>query len=126
MLISVKTYQQLVFTFGVVLFLLRPFLGYLIAGQGGLSSNPSAISQLMQRAVKKKDEHHEPDAEMIADAGSSGADPIRSFQLSQFLHSVILSPYCSLKRPVLCFFSTSTFKIVPDNHWYRRHSLFRI
>ena len=122
----VKTYHQLFFTLGVMMFLLRPFLGYLAAGSEGAAGNPLRLNQLTQRLVKKKDEHHEPEAVAIHEHNRSEYAlplPVR------ILHGLYGRFRAALDKTT--FFSglhlfSSIFKIAPNNHFYRSHSVFRI
>jgi len=123
---SSRTYHRLIFTFGVMVFLLRPFLGYLVIGGGGTASNPLRISQLIQRLVKKKEEHHEPEAEAIQELSQSQYARPLPVRLTRYLYSLFFSPYNSIRSFAVSRFTTCVFMIVPDNHWYRSHSLFLI
>jgi hypothetical protein len=123
---SSRTYYQLIFTFGVMVFLLRPFVGYLMIGAGGATADPLRTSLLMQRLIKKKEEHHEPEAEAIQEPGRSQYARPLPVRLTRYLHSLFFSLYSSIRFFAVSIFTTCLFMIVPDNHWYRSHSLFRI
>lgn len=49
----------LVFAIGVLMLLARPYLIYQITGNAACRQNPSATCSLLQRLVKKKDDHHD-------------------------------------------------------------------
>jgi hypothetical protein len=123
---SSRTYYRLIFTFGVMVFLLRPFLGFLMIGAGGATGDPLRTSQLMQRLVKKKEEQHEPEAEAIQELSRSQYARPLPVRLTRYLCSLFFSPYSSIRSFTVLPFTTCVFMIVPDNHWYRSHSLFLI
>lgn len=56
----------LIFTFAVIALLLRPFLAYQIAARQHLTDNPAAMNSLLQRLIKKKDDHHTKTDEYLA------------------------------------------------------------
>jgi hypothetical protein len=120
-----RTYYRLIFTFAVIVFLLRPFMGYLMMGMGGAAGDPLRASQLMQRLVKKKEEQHEPEAEAIQELSRSQYARPLSVRLTRYLYSLFFS-HGSTRSFTVSPFTTCVFMIVPDNHWYRSHSLFRI
>ena len=121
-----RTYYRLIFTFGVMVFLLRPILGFLMIGAGDVTGNPLRASQLMHRLVKKKEEQHEPEAEAIQELPRSQYARPLPVRLTRYLYSLFLSPYNSIRSFAVSRFTTCVFMIVPDNHWYRSHSLFLI
>ncbi len=123
---SSRTYYRLIFTFGVMVFLLRPILGCLMIGAGGATGVPLRASQLMQRLVKKKEEQHEPEAEAIQELPRSQYARPLPVRLTRYLYNVFFSPYNSIRSFAVSRFTTCVFMIVPDNHWYRSHSLFLI
>ena len=53
-----KAVNILVFGIGVLMLLLRPYLIYQVTGYGNRDKNP-VKSTLLQRMVKKKDDHHD-------------------------------------------------------------------
>lgn len=52
----------LIVALGVLMLLLRPFAVYQISLKNHLSPNPGRAHTMLQRMVKKKDEHHASDA----------------------------------------------------------------
>jgi len=56
----------LIFAFAVIALLLRPFLAYQIAASRHLTANPAAMNSLLQRLIKKKDDHHGKTDEYLA------------------------------------------------------------
>jgi len=56
----------LILSLGVLMFLLRPCLVYQLTKTEGYKTNPTFISSLLQRQFKKKDDHHEQLAEVVA------------------------------------------------------------
>lgn len=56
----------LILSLGVLMFLLRPYLVYQLTTADKYKTNPTSISSLLQRQFKKKDDHHEQQAEVVA------------------------------------------------------------
>lgn len=48
----------LAFSFAILMVLLRPYAAYRITSQAGFIKDPVKINNMLQRLVKKKDEHH--------------------------------------------------------------------
>src|ERR1700712_2289877 len=57
-MISKNSYQILLFSFAVLMVLLRPYTAYRISMRSDIASDPVKINSLLQRLVKKKDDHH--------------------------------------------------------------------
>ena len=53
-----------IFTLGVLMLLMRPFLVYQITTTESYKNNPAHAWSLLQRLVKKKDDKHEQNAEV--------------------------------------------------------------
>lgn len=125
-----RTYYRVIFTFGVMLFLLRPFVVYLTIGTHGIAGDFLRTSQLTQRLIKKKEQYHEAEAEAVQEPSRSRyasryADPLPA-RLTRCMFSLFYSLYSRIRSVAVSLFTSSIFEIVPDNHWYRSHSLFRI
>lgn len=68
-----------IFTLGVLMLLLRPYLVYRATAADSRQANPASAWSLLQRLVKKKDDHHEQQADgtaMLAEAERSGIRPV--------------------------------------------------
>ncbi len=49
----------LVYTFAVLMILLRPYCAYQMSTSGSFDKDPDAITRLLQRLIKKKEKHSE-------------------------------------------------------------------
>ncbi len=117
-----RSYRLFFFTFGVLLFLMRPFIGYAVTASSG---NPASPVLSLQRLVKKKEEHLETDF-LLFEAGT--AESLQK-PLFRILNSLIFTiaffsgKFAALRAPkAIPHFS----EIAPDNHCYRLHSRYRI
>jgi len=54
-----------IFTLGVFLFLLRPFLIYQATSADSYKADPVRASSLLQRQIKKKDDNHDQVADIV-------------------------------------------------------------
>ncbi|MBS1664913.1 MAG: hypothetical protein JST68_27955 [Bacteroidetes bacterium] len=126
-----RPYQKLLFTLGVILFLLRPFTFYFLIGNSGSSADGQRINQLMQRTIKKKEDHHEPEAEALSESGRHRSTlrlltPKYLWTTCQSFWNTCQSLWHARKTRDKHPFTASVFLITPDNHHYRSSSLFRI
>lgn len=106
-----------IFTFGVLMLLLRPYLVYQVAAADSRQANPARAWSLLQRLVKKKDDHHEQFADheaVFTDTRKRSVMPVRrTFHLlRQFLANL---PGISLTVPLL----SSKFHLPVQTHRYR-------
>jgi formylmethanofuran dehydrogenase subunit E len=62
-----NTIRLIIYTFGVLTILLRPFVVYSVSVHADFAGKPERTYRLLQKLVKKKDEHHEADAETIVE-----------------------------------------------------------
>ncbi|SDD35176.1 hypothetical protein SAMN05216464_101497 [Mucilaginibacter pineti] len=53
-----RHFQVLVFSFALLVVLLRPYAAYRIARRSDMAKDPVKANSLLQRLIKKKDEHH--------------------------------------------------------------------
>jgi hypothetical protein len=54
-----QTFNNIIFGLSVIMILLRPFIAYQISIQSSFTKDPQKVISLLQRLIKKKDEHHE-------------------------------------------------------------------
>jgi hypothetical protein len=57
--------------FSVMVLLGRPFVAYRLAAQSSFAGNPQKVNSLLQRLIKKKEDHREPAAMSFAEANPS-------------------------------------------------------
>jgi len=63
---SRRKYRIILFSFGVMMILVRPFMAYQLSTTSDFGKDPQRIYNLLQRLVKKKDDHHADDNELTA------------------------------------------------------------
>jgi hypothetical protein len=124
---NIKAWKILVFTMAVTMLLLRPYLVYQMTGQRVLHSDPAKAYSLLQRLIKKKDDHHQ-------EAGDNTLAETRhlrfSFQPPVKLHQRfyigknVISTSQRLFLPGLL--ANTVFSVRPENHRYRILSCFQI
>lgn len=118
--------SMLIFALGTMMLLLRPYIVYRLTQKNVTADNPAKAYSLLQRLVKKKDEHHEV-TEVIATVNQRSRF---SFQLpviwvEAFLAGIgILLSFLSIKITQISVMSV--FQILPENHRYRLISRFQI
>jgi len=91
-----KAVNILVFGMGVLMLLLRPYLIYQLTGYGNRDKNP-VKSILLQRMVKKKDDHfeyHENAAVEVRGSRFSFQSPTRQISFFPFVSSLPAAGYC--------------------------------
>ncbi|SEM81690.1 hypothetical protein SAMN05192574_101901 [Mucilaginibacter gossypiicola] len=81
-----KTVNLLVFGLGLLMLLLRPYVVYRIIGYRNKDKDPVKTS-LLQRMIKKKDEHYECPENSVIESGKPGFNfqaPVRRITLRNF------------------------------------------
>jgi hypothetical protein len=121
-----RVFRVLIFALGTMMLLLRPYMIYQLTQKKAQANNPVKVYSLLQRLVKKKDEHHEL-TEVTATVNQRSKF---SFQLpiawvKAFL-ACIGALLCFLYTKVIRTSVFSAFQIRPENHQYRLISSFRI
>jgi hypothetical protein len=86
-MINKRTTDIIIFSIAVLLLLLRPFVVYQIAETPKFSGDPVAANSLLQRLIKKKDDHH-----------STGIQEYLAFQLADKKKRPLLPRYITLNN----------------------------
>lgn len=121
-----RVYSILIFALGTMMLLLRPYLIYQLTQKNALTNNPVKVYSLLQRLVKKKDEHHE-FTEIMATVNqrSKFLFQLPIVWVKAFLACIgAFSSFLSAKITQISVFSV--FQIRPENHQYRLVSRFQI
>jgi|GEM_PF-5602109 len=116
-----QTTKVLVFTLAVIALLLRPSLTYQLAVSQHLSRDPVALNRLLQRLVKKKDDHHAVNAGELSAmqcAENKVPPPLRQAQAARQLNAA--GPVFPVKQPA--WFAM----VYPSRAYYKLFSAFRI
>jgi hypothetical protein len=69
--VNSRAFHIVLISFGVLMLLARPFLVYGIAAQRSYAGNPQKVSNLFQRLIKKKEDHHDMTEIAFAEAKQS-------------------------------------------------------
>ncbi|MBB6498800.1 hypothetical protein [Pedobacter cryoconitis] len=79
-----------IFTFGVLMLLLRPFLIYQVASAESSKASPAHTASLLQRQIKKKDDNHD----HLADVSVMRmlTEKITAHSVPRILHHIIQAP----------------------------------
>lgn len=112
----------IIFGFGVLMILSRPYLVYAMTSGDIAKSNPTRTWRLLQRLIKKKDDHHEYHAEpaIITAQAQAIARPVR--KMTRFLYRpVVINKAFSVKQGCL-----SKTLILAQRHRYLILSCFLI
>jgi hypothetical protein len=116
----------LIFALGTMMLLLRPYMIYQLTQKNALTNDPVKAYSLLQRLVKKKDEHHE-FTEVMATVNQrlkfSFRLPIVGVKAFLACIGVFLSFLFTKITQISVF---SIFQIRPENHQYRLISRFQI
>jgi len=64
-MIRKNSIHVLLFAFAVTMVLLRPYAAYRISMNPNFAGDPVKVNSLLQRLIKKKDEHHATDYENL-------------------------------------------------------------
>lgn len=106
----------IVFTIVVLTILLRPYLVYRMTSGNALRTNPARAWNLLQRLVKKKDDHHGEQhtiGDMIQNECIS-KQPMRKLLVS------IAAAFFLFLRPTKVFNENTTGFIVPSGRYHYR------
>jgi hypothetical protein len=106
--------------------LLRPYAAYQLSTRANISSDPMKVQALLQRLIKKKDEHHEAQ-ELL---GTENRSPRFIFISPVLPVNNLAHFFCSffffLTILTFCRQAVAAFYICPENHRYRLISCFQI
>ena len=119
-----KTVNILVFGIGMFMFLLRPYLVYRLTEYSSTDKNP-VKSALLQRLVKKKDDHYESFEHTATEARSSKFSfqlLVRRISLFHFQNLLSTTAVCLTTLAML----TNVMLLWRSNHRYSFLSCFRI
>ena len=125
-MINKSAWRLLIFITGAVMLLLRPYFVYQMTSQRSLRDNPAKAYSLLQRLVKKKDDHHEAQDNPLTETRRNRFRFQSPVKLNQHFYSglsatrIILHPVISGRQSYI------TFQIQPKNHRYRFLSCFLI
>lgn len=119
---SKRVCNLLVFTIGVIMLLLRPYIIYQLT-QKTAANDPAKTYRLLQRLVKKKEDHHEftETAATVTQRSRFSFQPV-VLRIKAALYS-LASVFTFLS---LMLQAVSYCRIAPQNHRYRLVSCFRI
>jgi hypothetical protein len=121
-----KAWNIFIFTVGVLMLLLRPYMIYQLTKQSNLRNDPVNVYNLLQRLVKKKDEHHE--TAEVADLQSRQSKTTFRLPVSwvHILRSFIDPIVALLSLSGILATMSVLLRARPDNHRYRLISCFQI
>ena len=95
---SRRFFHILVFTFAVSMVLLRPYAAYQISMRHDTAGDPIKVNSLLQRLIKKKDEHHAfSDENWEAITSAKTADPLPLVVLLSFFQTLAYA-FAALKK----------------------------
>ncbi|WCT14344.1 hypothetical protein [Mucilaginibacter jinjuensis] len=121
------SHNMLIYTFAVLMILMRPFFAYHISQTGGFAGDPTRVYNLLQRLVKKKEFH--------AEDADEAADLINATEVKVILPLVFillqLRRYAGWLYALLVGSNTSNnystvFQVCPCNCYYQRISKLQI
>ncbi|WP_183558706.1 hypothetical protein [Mucilaginibacter sp. SP1R1] len=115
-----------IFTLGVIMLLLRPYVIYQVIHQSSVSKDPIKTNYLMQRLVKKKDE-----LQSVTDETAVEVKRFKvSFNLPMLLLNVFIPAFLSLRLLIMRInvksLRSSVFQISPENHCYLKQLRFQV
>lgn len=99
----------IIFTLGVFMLLLRPYAVYNMTVKEHLARNPARAWSLLQRLIKKKDEHHGREDSSVAIVATNSAQPLRSAQRLLLIFSAFFiavyqrKSFAALHLPAITF-----------------------
>jgi hypothetical protein len=120
-----KAVNIMVFSVGLLMLLLRPYVIYRITGHWNTDKNP-VKSSLLQRLVKKKDEHYEcreNDAVEVRSKKFCFRLPVKRLPSFDFRNLLPAAGFC---LAVFAEMAAAIWRIRPGNHRYSLLSCFRI
>jgi hypothetical protein len=118
-----KVVHILIFSFAVLMVLLRPYAAYQISKHADLASDPVKTNNFFQRLIKKRDEHHTVEASkftVVQQLKIALATPVTLISFSRKPFALSLT---GLKQYCRC---NTVFHICPQNNYYRKISKFQI
>lgn len=121
---SRRTLNIGIFGIAVMMLLLRPYLVYQMTGAHARQGNPERAWSLLQRLVKKKDDHHEQQADgaaVLAETARSGVRPVIRL-LRTIFQSLMIFGRTTLAVPL----PGSKFNLPAQQQLYRLTSCFLI
>lgn len=109
----------LIFTFAVLMVLLRPYAAYRISMRADFATNSTKVNSLLQRLIKKKEEHHSSEADHINAVSPSKTIMPLPVLLLLFLASKFIFLLTAVKKYSK---SNTIFQISPPDKYYLRLS----
>ncbi len=113
-----------IFSIAVLMLLLRPFMVYQMTQSPAFSKDPVASWSLLQRLIKKKEDHHSSEVQeyfAIAQVTKKTLPTINPVKAGKHL----FSSFTALKVND-CFLQPTTFKVYPAIKQYRLFSRYQI
>ena len=120
---SGNTFKILIFTFVVLTVLLRPYAAYCISTRADVSANPAKVYNLLQRLIKKKDDHHNVAEHEFSLVQPSKKDFVIPVVLQLFFCSLSFLSIVSLKR---YWEANKVFRVFTGNNYYKLISRFQV
>ena len=118
-----NTFKVLVFTFVVLTVLLRPYAAYCISTRADMSANPAKVYNLLQRLIKKKDDHHNVTVHEFSVVQPPKRDFVIPVVLHLFFYSLSFLTIVSLKR---YWEANKVFRVFTGNNYYKLISRFQV
>jgi hypothetical protein len=112
-----------IFTFVVLMVLLRPYAAYQISSRADMASNPVKVNNLLQRLVKKRDEHHTAALGDFSAVQPSKSTFVLPVVLTLFYGNVLLLAFTVFKRYRLV---DTVFYAFPFQNYLKLLSKFQI
>jgi len=113
-----------IFSIAVIMLLLRPYMVYKITENPNLSGNPFAANSLLQRLIKKKDDHH---ATSIQDYSAIHQTAKRKYPVIPF--TAIKNNFALPSKYLIAiadFGQSTIFKVCAPHKYYRLLSKYQI
>lgn len=107
--------RVLIFSFAVLTVLLRPYAAYRISMRPDIAADPVKVNSLLQRLVKKKDDHH-----TVIDDDRSATLPSKTFRLLPAVLSLFLAKaFVFLLAGSACYRKIDhAFRVCPRHKYY--------
>jgi hypothetical protein len=118
-----KSIQILVFSFAVFMVLLRPYAAYQISKHAGFASDPVKVYDLLQRLIKKRDEHHIIEQSAFTAVRQSKPAPVLP---GTYIPGLYKPSLLSLTGPKSYLQGNTIFRSYPGNKYYKLLSKFQI
>jgi hypothetical protein len=119
-----RTVNVIVFALTVIALLLRPYFAYQLIENQNLTKDPAVVNSLLQRLIKKKDDHHSVSVEdflAIRCAENKTAPPLRQYTAINKL----IFPDCILPSVFNSWQLNTIFQVYPHPKYYRLLSSFK-